>query len=176
LTFWPPRKTVVVSSSRVLELPALALAARLAPALGLVLLGSAGGRLAPLVDHLALEYRALGDIDQRVDGAGVVDLVVRDGRGVGDARAGVGEHLVFEGGLGMPEPSSSDMRVYWLPIRPLMFSHLGWAGSAGGLRGSKAMWQEPQEVPIRKGGSIEASASLLTRLSDSMPVTLSMVG
>jgi hypothetical protein len=37
------------------------------------------------------------------------------------------------------------------------------------------MWQEPQEVPIRKGGSMEASASLLTRLSDSMPVTLSIL-
>jgi hypothetical protein len=132
--------------------------------------------LAPLGHRLALEHRALGHVDQGVDGAGVVDLVVRDGRGVGDARAGVGEHLVLEGALGMPEPSSSDMRVYWLPIRPLMFSHLGCAGSAGGLSGSKAMWQEPQEVPIRKGGSTEASASLLTRLSDSMPVTLSISG
>jgi hypothetical protein len=76
--------------------------------------------------------------------------------------------------IGIPEPSSSDMRVYWLPIRPLMFSHFGCAGSAGGLSGSKAMWHEPQEVPIRKGGSTEASASLLTRWSDSMPVVAAM--
>ena len=34
----------------------------------------------------------------------------------------------------MPEPSSSDMRVYWLPIEPLMFSHFGCAGSFGGLQ------------------------------------------
>jgi hypothetical protein len=62
------------------------------------------------------------------------------------------------------------MRVYWLPTSPLMFSHFGFAGSAGGLSGSKAMWHEPHEVPIRNGGSIDASASLLTRWSDSMPV------
>src|SRR5258706_15504847 len=53
----------------------------------------------------------------------------------------------------MPEPSSSDIRVYWLPIRPLMFSHFGCAGSAGGFNGSNAMWHEPQVVPIRNGGS-----------------------
>ena len=65
----------------------------------------------------------------------------------------------------MPEPSSSEMRRYWLPITPLMFSHLGWAGSAGGLSGSNAMWHEPQEVPMRNGGSIEPSASRRTRES-----------
>src|SRR5687768_13649647 len=42
--------------------------------------------------------------------------------------------------LGMPETMISEMRVYWLPTRPLMFSHFGWAGSSGGLSGSKAMW------------------------------------
>jgi hypothetical protein len=81
-------------------LPALAVMARLAPALAFVLLGAAAGDLAPLGDHFALEHRALGDIDQRVDRARIVDLVVRDGRGVGHPRPGVGEHLVFETGLG----------------------------------------------------------------------------
>ncbi len=64
------------------------------------------------------------------------------------------------------------MREYWLPTRPLMFSHFGCAGSLGGLSGSNAMWHEPQVVPIRNGGSYEASASLLTRSSDGMPVAL----
>src|SRR6187399_66820 len=76
--------------------------------------------------------------------------------------------LVF----GIPEPKSSDMREYWLPTSPLMFSHFGCAGYAGGLSGSNAMWHEPQAVPIRNGGSTEASASLLTRSSDGMPVVL----
>ena len=76
--------------------------------------------------------------------------------------------LVF----GIPEPRSSDMREYWLPTRPLMFSHFGCAGSSGGLSGSNAIWHEPQVVPIRNGGSYEASASLLTRSSDGMPVVL----
>ena len=49
------------------------------------------------------------------------------------------------------------MRVYWLPTSALRFSHFGLAGSSGGLSGSNAMWQEPQDVPIRKGGSIEPS-------------------
>src|SRR5262245_62054102 len=65
----------------------------------------------------------------------------------------------------MPEPSSSEMRRYWLPIAPLMFSHLGWAGSAGGLSGSNAMWHEPQDVPMRNGGSIGPAASRRTRES-----------
>src|SRR5262245_43223937 len=60
---------------------------------------------------------------------------------------------------GIPEPRSSEMRRYWFPIAPLMFSHFGCAASAGGLSGSNAMWQEPQEVPIRNGGSTEPSAS-----------------
>src|SRR3546814_11324125 len=59
---------------------------------------------------------------------------------------------------GMPEASSSEMRRYWLPIAPLMLAHSGLAGSSGGLSGSKAMWQEPQLVPIRNGGSIAPSA------------------
>jgi len=57
----------------------------------------------------------------------------------------------------MPEPRISDMRVYWLPIAPLMFDHCGCEGSCGGLSGSKAMWHEPQEMPIRNGGSMEPS-------------------
>lgn len=32
----------------------------------------------------------------------------------------------------MPETMISETRVYWLPISPLMFSHAGRAGSAGG--------------------------------------------
>src|SRR3546814_6222603 len=63
---------------------------------------------------------------------------------------------------GMPEASSSEMRRYWLPIAPLMLAHSGLAGSSGGLSGSKAMWQEPQLVPIRNGGSIAPSASRRT--------------
>ena len=50
------------------------------------------------------------------------------------------------------------MRAYWLPSAPLMFSHSGWAGSFGGFSGSNEMWQEPQAMPIRNGGSIEPSA------------------
>ena len=72
----------------------------------------------------------------------------------------------------IPEPKSSDIRVYWLPIRPLMFSHRGRAGFTGGLRGSNAMWHEPQVVPMRYGGSTDASASLLTLASEGMPVCL----
>src|SRR3546814_20176010 len=63
---------------------------------------------------------------------------------------------------GMPEASSSEMRRYWLPIAPLMLAHSGLTGSSGGLSGSKAMWQEPQLVPIRNGGSIAPSASRRT--------------
>ena len=65
----------------------------------------------------------------------------------------------------MPEVRTSEMREYWLPWAPLMFSHFGLAGSLGGLRGSNAMWQEPQAVPMRNGGSIEPSASRLSSLS-----------
>ena len=57
------------------------------------------------------------------------------------------------------------MREYWLPCAPLMFSHWGWAGSFGGLRGSNAMWHAPHAVPIRNGGSIEPSANRLSLLS-----------
>ena len=74
----------------------------------------------------------------------------------------------------MPEPRTSDMRVYWLPIRPLMFSHCGCAVSLGGFFGSKAMWHEPQVVPMRNGGSTDASASLLTRSSEGTPVVLAI--
>ena len=35
----------------------------------------------------------------------------------------------------MPEPSSCEMRLYWLPTRPSMFFHSGALGSAGGLVG-----------------------------------------
>src|SRR5262245_6304408 len=58
---------------------------------------------------------------------------------------------------GMPETMISETRAYWLPTSALMFSHFGFAGSSGGLSGSNAMWQEPQLVPIRKGGSIDPS-------------------
>src|SRR5918997_1280706 len=71
---------------------------------------------------------------------------------------------------GMPDPRSSDMRVYWLPMSPWMFSQLGFAGSAGGFRGSKAIWHEPHVVPIRNGGSTDASASLVMRSSEGTPV------
>ncbi|EXI65491.1 MAG: hypothetical protein AW08_03162 [Candidatus Accumulibacter adjunctus] len=87
------RRRIVVT--RALQ-PALAVATRLAPALVLVLLGAAGGGLAPLADDLAREYWPLGDIDERIDRPRVVDLVVRDRRGIGHPRAGMREHLVFE--------------------------------------------------------------------------------
>src|SRR5438067_12203048 len=56
-----------------------------------------------------------------------------------------------------------------------MFSQRGCAGSAGGFRGSNAMWHEPHVVPIRNGGSTEASANLLTRSSEGMPVVEAIV-
>ena len=74
----------------------------------------------------------------------------------------------------MPETMISEKREYWLPTSALMFSHFGFAGSAGGLSGSKAMWQEPQEVPIRNGGSIEPSSSRLTCASPSLPLSPSL--
>ena len=40
-------------------------------------------------------------------------------------------------------------RIYWLPIADARFSQRGLAGSAGGFSGLKAMWQDPQETPIR---------------------------
>src|SRR5512145_1357584 len=67
--------------------------------------------------------------------------------------------------VGMPDTISSEMRRYWLPTPPLMFSHLGCSASLGGLSGSKAMWHEPQDVPIRNGGSTAPSASRLVRPS-----------
>ena len=81
-------------------LPALAIAARFAPAFSFVFFGAAGGGLAPLGDCFSLEDRALGDVDQGIDGAGIVDLVVGQGRGISHARPGVGEHLIFEAALG----------------------------------------------------------------------------
>src|SRR3546814_5070984 len=54
--------------------------------------------LAPLFHHLVGEGRALAEIDDRVDRARVVDLVVGDRRGVAGARARVREHLVFQRG------------------------------------------------------------------------------
>src|SRR5512134_2610034 len=67
--------------------------------------------------------------------------------------------------VGMPDTISSEMRRYWLPTPPLMFSHLGCSASLGGLSGSKAMWHEPQDVPIRNGGSTEPSDMRLVRPS-----------
>jgi hypothetical protein len=74
-------------------LPALAVAARFAPALAFVLLGAAARGLAPLVDHLCRERGPLRQVDDGVDRARVVDLVVRNGGRVGHARARVREHL-----------------------------------------------------------------------------------
>ncbi len=106
------------------------------------------------------------DVDDRVHRARVVHLVGRDRRRVGRAGPRVREHLVLRAcPCDMPEPRISEMREYWLPMAPLMFSHLGWAGSLGGFSGSNAMWHEPQAVPIRNGGSIEPSARRLTRES-----------
>ena len=62
----------------------LPLSRRLAPALGLVA-DLAGAGLAPLDHLLIVEGRALRGVDQGVDGAGVVDLVGGDRRGVGSA-------------------------------------------------------------------------------------------
>src|SRR6476659_8669816 len=66
---------------------------------------------------------------------------------------------------GIPDASISEMRTYWLPIAPLMLAQAGLAGSFGGFSGSKAIWQDPQLVPIRNGGSIAPSASMRTRAS-----------
>src|SRR5215212_827740 len=63
---------------------------------------------------------------------------------------------------GIPEAMISELRRYWLPIRSLRFSHCGLAVSFGGLTGLNAMWQAPQDMPIRKGGSIEGSPRWLT--------------
>src|SRR5512132_4063520 len=65
----------------------------------------------------------------------------------------------------MPDVMISDMREYWLPMAPLMFSHFGWAASLGGFRGSNEMWHEPHAVPMRNGGSIEPSARRFMALS-----------
>src|SRR5690606_12426739 len=65
----------------------------------------------------------------------------------------------------MPYTMISEMRVYWLPTRPLMFSHFGFAGSSGGLSGSNAMWHDPHDVPMRNGGSTEPSCSRLAGAS-----------
>src|SRR3546814_2649004 len=54
--------------------------------------------LAPLFHHLVGEGRALAEIDDRVDRARVVDMVVGDRRGVAGARGRVREHLVFQRG------------------------------------------------------------------------------
>ena len=82
--------------------PALVVAARLAPALVLVLLAAARVGLAPFGDDLAGEQRALREVDDRVHRPRVVDLVVRDRRRVGNARARVREHLPFDAGLRHP--------------------------------------------------------------------------
>ena len=66
---------------------------------------------------------------------------------------------------GMPDTKISEMRRYWLPTVPLMFSHDGLAGSGGGRSGSKAMWQPPHAMPIRNGGSTDPSIRRLTRES-----------
>ncbi len=79
--------------------PALAVAAGLAPAGVFVFLGAADVGLAPLGDCLAGECRALRQVDDRVDRARIVDLVMRNRRGVGDAGTRVREHLPFEAGL-----------------------------------------------------------------------------
>ncbi len=68
--------------------------------------------------------------------------------------------------VGMPEAMISELRRYWLPISSLRFSHCGWAGSFGGLSGLNAIWQAPQDMPIRKGGSIEGSERWLTIIVD----------
>ena len=65
----------------------------------------------------------------------------------------------------MPDPNTSDSRLYWAPSSPLMFSGFGFAGSLGGFNGSRLMWQVPQAIPIRNGGSTEPSISLFFRES-----------
>src|SRR5207244_12993772 len=40
-----------------------------------------------------------------------------------------------------------------LPSEPARFCHFGFTGSAGGAIGLKAMWQAPQVMPTRYGGS-----------------------
>jgi len=146
--------------------PALAGLAGFAPASRFLRAGRAGGGLAPAVDLFAGKRRALRDVDQRVDGARIVDLVV----GIAEVSEVPGRAWAkichSRSSCGMPEMRISETRMYWLPTRPERFSHLGCSGSSGGLAGLKATWQEAQAVPIRKGGSTEASASLRTLKSE----------
>ena len=76
--------------------PAFVVAAGFAPAFAFVLLGAAGVGFAPFGNGFTLEHWALGDIDQGIDGARVVDLVVGNGRGVGDSWPGVRKHLKLQ--------------------------------------------------------------------------------
>ena len=62
-----------------------------------------------------------------------------NGRSVGDTGRAWANIWYSRLLLACPSRAVPDIRVYWLPIRPTMLSHLGWAGSAGGLSGLKAM-------------------------------------
>src|SRR5207245_844880 len=77
-------------------LPALAVPPRLAPALALVRDRRAGVRLAPLEDVLLELLRAPGEVDDGVDGAGVVHLVCGHRRGVDGAGPRHREDLPLE--------------------------------------------------------------------------------
>jgi len=66
----------------------------------------------------------------------------------------------------MPEMRISETRYVLVADQAGEVFHFGCSGSAGGLAGLKATWQEAHAVPIRNGGSIEASASLRTLKSE----------
>src|SRR2546423_3479697 len=53
----------------------------------------------------------------------------------------------------MPEARICEMRLYWVPTSPSMFSHFGLLASAGVLSGSSEMWQAPHDMPMRNCGS-----------------------
>jgi len=81
-------------------LPALTRLVRFAPARAFLGAARAGGRLVPANHVLVGESGPLRGVDQRVHGAGVVDLVGGNRAGVRGAGAGMGEHLPFQAGLG----------------------------------------------------------------------------
>ena len=77
-------------------LPALAGLIRLTPALMFFRAAGTGVSLAPPKNLGIVVNRALGNVDKRIDGTSVVDLIGRNSRSIGRARARVSKHLPFQ--------------------------------------------------------------------------------
>ena len=77
-------------------LPALAGLIRFTPALMFFRAAGTGVSLAPPKNLGVVVNRTLGNVDKRIDGASVVDLIGRDSRGIGRTRARVSKHLPFQ--------------------------------------------------------------------------------